>query len=211
MVPWATKSRGRDFSKGGRFVTPWILELSFSKNFFDLFMDLLIGLILHNSLDLKLDHIFFPCSSGPWFPSPFPMIIPWSIPSKTPFFSSHVFLFQQKEYSNYLRFVKQPIFLLLHKSPNNSYILLTSYLAKFSKNIACPKWIFPPEKLICPWGQIGALWRECHFSWSIAGETFCASSYDHVIDLHHILPSQTPTINTQSLDAARGHCEASAW
>ena len=25
LYPWATKSRGRDFFKGGRFVTPWIL------------------------------------------------------------------------------------------------------------------------------------------------------------------------------------------
>ena len=27
MVPSATKSRGRDFSKGGRFVTPWFSQL----------------------------------------------------------------------------------------------------------------------------------------------------------------------------------------
>ena len=33
IYPWATKSRGRDFFKGGRFVTPWILPFSFSDDF----------------------------------------------------------------------------------------------------------------------------------------------------------------------------------
>ena len=37
--PWATKSRGRDFFKGGRFVTTWILPFSFSE-FFLGFIDL---------------------------------------------------------------------------------------------------------------------------------------------------------------------------
>src|SRR3954471_19495309 len=53
------------FSKGGRFVTPWISELSFFENFSDLFLDLRLDLILITSLDLKFEHISFPCSSGP--------------------------------------------------------------------------------------------------------------------------------------------------
>src|SRR3954463_3150638 len=47
------------------YVTPWISELSFSKNFSDLFLGLRLGLILITSLDLKLEHISFPCSSSP--------------------------------------------------------------------------------------------------------------------------------------------------
>ena len=39
IYPWATKSRGRDFFKGGRFVTPWILPFPFSFNFLG-FLDL---------------------------------------------------------------------------------------------------------------------------------------------------------------------------
>ena len=53
------------FLRGGRFVTSWISEFYFSKNFSDLFLDLPLDLILNTSLELKLEHIFFPCSSGP--------------------------------------------------------------------------------------------------------------------------------------------------
>src|SRR3954470_20665914 len=55
-------------------VTPWISELSFFENFSDLFLDLRLDLLLITSLDLKLEHISFPCSSSPWiqaFPMPF--------------------------------------------------------------------------------------------------------------------------------------------
>src|SRR3954469_20768316 len=52
------------FSKGGRFVTPCILELSFFENFSDLFLDLRLDLILITSLDLKLEHISFHAQVG---------------------------------------------------------------------------------------------------------------------------------------------------
>ena len=41
------------------------LQLFLSEIFSGLFQDLTVGLILSNSLDLKLEHILFPCSSVP--------------------------------------------------------------------------------------------------------------------------------------------------
>src|ERR1041385_8155977 len=76
-------------------VTSWILELSFSKNFSDLFLDLRLDLILITSLDLKLEHISFQCSSGPNFQA-FHMPFHGPISSKPPFYSSLIFLFPIK-------------------------------------------------------------------------------------------------------------------
>src|SRR4051812_13236098 len=56
---------GMAISPSRLIVTPRILQLFNFKNFSDLFQDLPFGLILRNSLDFKLEHFLFPCSSSP--------------------------------------------------------------------------------------------------------------------------------------------------